>query len=117
MDMKEYLKKRGFDDEIIKEWHLEPEANYVLISYFDTNGNYTSVCSDPTILTALVAAKTAYGNSAGDTADCNGAAAAWAACSQLKVSDAYFCVDYTGAKKTIATRSTCVAAWAATVCP
>ena len=36
--MKEYLKKRGFDDEIIKEWNLEPETNYVNISYFDTEG-------------------------------------------------------------------------------
>jgi prepilin-type N-terminal cleavage/methylation domain-containing protein len=85
--------------------------------YFDTNGNYTALCADATVAAAITSAKTAYGSSAGDTADCNGAAAAWAACSQLKVSDAYFCVDSTGAKKTIATRATCVAAWAATVCP
>ena len=85
--------------------------------YFDANGNYTNLCADTTVAAALTSAKTAYGAAAGDTADCNGAAAAWAACSQLKVSDAYFCVDSTGTKKTIATRSTCVAAWAATVCP
>lgn len=37
--LKEYLKQRGFDDEIIKEWKLQPETDYVNISYFDTEGN------------------------------------------------------------------------------
>jgi len=36
--MKEYLKNRGFDDEIIKEWKLEPVANEILISYLDPDG-------------------------------------------------------------------------------
>jgi prepilin-type N-terminal cleavage/methylation domain-containing protein len=85
--------------------------------FFDTAGNYTGNCASTPVVGALNAAKTAYGNLTGDTADCNETATAWAACSQLKVSDSYFCVDSTGVKKTIATRSTCVAAWAATVCP
>ena len=37
--MKEYLEKRGFDEEIIKEWKLEPGNNEVLINYLDSNGN------------------------------------------------------------------------------
>jgi len=37
--MKEYLKNRGFDDEIIKEWKLEPGTNEVLINYLDSNNN------------------------------------------------------------------------------
>jgi len=87
--------------------------------YFDNNGNYTAFCADAGATVPLAAADKAYdGNStANEVTDCNGASAAWAACSQLKTSDAYFCADYTGAKKTIATRTTCVTAWAATVCP
>jgi hypothetical protein len=34
---KEYLKQRGFDDTIIKEWKLEPNTNEVLINYLDPN--------------------------------------------------------------------------------
>ncbi len=87
--------------------------------YFDTTGNYTALCSDASVVTGLAAADAAYdGNAtANQVTDCNGAAAAWAACGQLKVSDAYFCVDSTGTKKDIATRATCVTAWAATACP
>jgi len=36
--LREYLKQRGFDDEIIKEWKLEPGKNEVLISYLDPDG-------------------------------------------------------------------------------
>ena len=88
-------------------------------AYFDANGNYTAFCADATATNPLAAADKAYdGNSTADeVTDCNGAATAWAACSQLKVSDSYFCTDSTGAKKTIGTRTTCVTAWAATVCP
>jgi prepilin-type N-terminal cleavage/methylation domain-containing protein len=87
--------------------------------YFDTNGNYTNVCSDTTVVAALAAADAAYDGNAtpNQVTDCNGAAAAFAACGQLKNSDAYFCVDSTGVKKTNATRTTCVTAWAATACP
>lgn len=87
--------------------------------YFDTNGNYTGLCADATVAAALAAADTAYdGNTTpNQVTDCNGGTSAWAACGQLKVSDSYFCVDSTGAKKAIATRDTCVTAWAATVCP
>lgn len=34
-----YLEKRGFDDEIIKEWKLELDTNEVLINYLDPAGN------------------------------------------------------------------------------
>ena len=37
--LREYLKQRGFDDEIIKEWKLEPDTNEVLINYLDPEGN------------------------------------------------------------------------------
>jgi len=86
----------------------------------DNTGNYLTACTDATNAAAITAAKTAYGNATGNTADCNVVATtgtAWAACSQLKVSDAYFCVDSTGAKKTIATRATCVTAMTVTACP
>jgi hypothetical protein len=35
----EYLKKRGFDEEIQKVWGLEPKDDEVLINYYDTEGN------------------------------------------------------------------------------
>lgn len=38
--MREYLKQRGFDDEIIKEWKLEPGKNEVLINYLDPDGKF-----------------------------------------------------------------------------
>jgi len=87
--------------------------------YFDTNGNYTSFCTDTTVAAALAAADSAYdGNgTANQVTDCNSTATLFAACAQLKVTDAYFCVDSTGTKKSIATRATCVTAWAATACP
>ena len=37
--MKEYLKQRGFDNEIIKAWKLEPGTNEVKINYLDPEGN------------------------------------------------------------------------------
>ncbi|GAJ13353.1 unnamed protein product, partial [marine sediment metagenome] len=37
--MKEYLKQRGFEDEIIKEWKLEPDTNEVRINYLDSKGS------------------------------------------------------------------------------
>jgi len=85
--------------------------------FYDTTSTYTGNCASTIAAAALTAAKTAYGNSTGDTADCNETATAWAACSQLKNTDAYFCVDSTGTKKSTITRATCVAAWTATVCP
>jgi len=87
--------------------------------YFDTTGNYTAFCAAAGATVPLAAADSAFDGNAtpNEVTDCNGAAAAWAACGQLKVSDAYFCVDSTGAKKTITTRATCVTAWAATACP
>lgn len=85
----------------------------------DTAADLSAVCDNTTITAALAAADTAYdGDSTpNEVTDCNDAAAAWAACGQLKVSDAYFCVDSTGTKKSVANRATCVTAWAATVCP
>jgi type IV pilus assembly protein PilA len=85
----------------------------------DTATDLSTVCANDTIEAALAAADAAYdGNTTiNQVTDCNDDTAAWAACGQLKVSDAYFCVDYTGAKKVITGRATCVTAWAATVCP
>ena len=87
--------------------------------YFDTNGTYATFCASPSAAVPLAAADAANdGNAtANQLTDCNDSDTAWAACGQLKVSDNYFCVDSTGAKKTIGTRTTCVTAWAATVCP
>ena len=34
----EYLKKRGFDEEIIKAWKLEPDTDEVTINYLDPGG-------------------------------------------------------------------------------
>jgi len=88
--------------------------------YFNSKGNYTSFCVNPTVSAALASADRAYdGNTTpAEVTKCNASATQWAACGQLKVSDSYFCVDYKGAKKTIATRATCVpATWLGTVCP
>ena len=85
--------------------------------YFDANGNYTNFCANSSVSAALTEAKRAYGDVGGNTADCNSNATEWAACSQLKSSDVYFCVDSTGVKKEISTRTTCVANWSATACP
>ncbi len=83
--------------------------------YYDNTGSYTGLCADTSVATPLTAAESSFG--AASVTDCNVTATTWAACGQLKVSDSYFCVDSTGTKKTLATRTTCVPAWAATVCP
>ena len=82
-------------------------------------GSYVGGCASAAVAAALAAADRAYdGNSTpNEVTDCNEAAGAFAACGQLKVTDSYFCVDSTGTKKVIATRATCVTAFAATVCP
>ncbi len=33
-----YLEKRGFSEEIIKDWNLVPTTNEVLINYLDPGG-------------------------------------------------------------------------------
>src|SRR3989344_9645119 len=83
--------------------------------WFDTSTNgFTGFCANSTATNPLSAADKAYDGNAttNEVTDCNDSASAWAACGQLKVSDSYFCVDSTGAKKTNATRTTCVTAWA-----
>lgn len=87
--------------------------------YYDTNGSYTGGCASAAVVAALAAADRAFdGNgTAGEVTDCAETAALFAACGQLKVSDAYFCVDSTGTKKNVATRTACVAAWDLTACP
>ena len=85
-------------------------------SYFDSTSNYTNFCAATTGAASYLTAIDSTEGGTGKT-DCNVATSAWAACAQLVNTDAYFCVDSTGAKKSIATRTTCVAAWAATVCP
>jgi len=85
------------------------------------DGGATDVCANPTITAAITAAKTAYGDVAGDTAFCKDAATtdtAWAACSQLKDADSYFCVDSTGKKSTVATKTGCTSlAFTVSACP
>jgi prepilin-type N-terminal cleavage/methylation domain-containing protein len=66
--------------------------------YYDTNGNYTAVCSDANMSKGVTAAGTAGGGSG----VCNGAAAAWAASAPLKAAEGtsnYWCVDSTGTSK------------------
>ena len=75
--------------------------------YFDTNGNYTSYCSDAK-LTGPEAAVTAAGGTPSEYC----AATAWCACSTMKTTTAEpagstFCVDSTGYKKVSA--NTCAA--------
>jgi len=87
--------------------------------YIEQNGNFTNYCSNANATIPLAAADKAFdGNStANEVTKCNSIAGAWAACGQLKVSDAYFCVDSTGIKKNVATRTGCVSTWANTSCP
>jgi prepilin-type N-terminal cleavage/methylation domain-containing protein len=87
--------------------------------YAETATDLSAVCDAPAVASALAAADKAFDgdDTANEVTDCNDAAAAWAACGQLKGTDSYFCVDSTGAKKTIGTRATCVTGWAPTVCP
>jgi prepilin-type N-terminal cleavage/methylation domain-containing protein len=78
-----------------------------------------AVCDNVTIQAALAAADTAFdGNTTPlQVTKCNDSTTAWAACGQLKNVDYYFCVDSTGTKKDIATRTGCVSTWALTACP
>jgi len=87
--------------------------------YLNKYGNYISFCSNATVQAALAAADKAYDGNAtpNEVTDCNAVTAVFAACAQLKSADAYFCVDSSGTKKTVSTRSTCVTAWALTTCP
>lgn len=87
------------------------------------DGGSDDVCANTALVAALAGADNANdGNGTpNEVTDCNDAAGAgntaWAACAQLKNVDAYFCVDSTGAKKEVATKATCVTAWALTACP
>ena len=81
------------------------------------NGTYTGLCGNATITVPLAAANKAYnGDVTPVVTDCNSTATAWAACGQLKVTDAFFCVDSLGTKKIIAGRGTCVVGWLNTAC-
>ncbi len=75
--------------------------------YYDTNGNYTAVCSDTLVSRGVTAAGTAGGG----TGVCNNASGAWAASAPLKTGS-YWCVDSTGNSKTHAS-----ALGTATACP
>ena len=83
----------------------------------NNNESYASFCAGTD---ALRSAAGIESNSiaAGDH-DCNDAAGAWAACSKLAGdtgTNGAYCVDSAGNAKAM-TRTTCVTAWAATVCP
>lgn len=81
--------------------------------YYDTNSNYTSVCTGAngvgTILaaaasTAGIASVTNDAVASATVAACNDSATAWAAEIPLKTSGAgFYCVDSTGASQTNAT--------------
>ena len=91
-------------------------------AFYDSSTNgFTGFCAGTTAVNPIAAAKLAFANPVQDTADCFETAVApaiaWAACSQLKVTDSYFCTDSTGAKKIIGGRASCVAAWNLGVCP
>jgi prepilin-type N-terminal cleavage/methylation domain-containing protein len=74
--------------------------------YYDTNSNYTTVCTGTGGIATSITAAT---SSSGAAATCNNAATAWAAYATLKqtnvVSSAsgtdYWCVDSTGASKAV----------------
>ncbi|MCC7160339.1 prepilin-type N-terminal cleavage/methylation domain-containing protein [Candidatus Nomurabacteria bacterium] len=92
--------------------------------FYDTANNYTGLCADPNIASALAAAATALGGStsttltdAGSTTtvNCHETASAWAISAGLKAaegSNTMWCVDSAGASKGV----TALAA-SATVCP
>ena len=83
----------------------------------DNNQLYTGFCAGSDATRAWTGIED-NGIAAGDH-DCNETPSAWAACSQLNAADpnGAWCVDSTGNSKVIATKATCVTAWAATVCP
>lgn len=79
--------------------------------YYDTNSNYTAVCSDANVAKGVTAAGTAGGG----TGVCNNASGAWAASAGLRVAEGtsnFWCVDSTGTSKGHAS-----ALGTATVCP
>ncbi len=81
--------------------------------YYDTNSNYTSVCTGAGGISSILAAAASTAGIAtvsndavasATVAACNDAAGAWAAEMPLKTSGAgYYCVDSTGASQTNAT--------------
>jgi prepilin-type N-terminal cleavage/methylation domain-containing protein len=71
--------------------------------YYDTNNNYTGVCSDPTISNMRSAAASAAG-----TASCTASSTAWVISAPLKngSSGGHWCVDSQGTSKEVATGAT-----------
>ena len=87
---------------------------------YDTNNNYDSVCADTNVINAVNAAgdavqPTASVGGLGD-GECNDSTSAWAAWTNLKSVDAYYCVDSTGNAKQTTTRISS-SATALTACP
>ncbi len=88
--------------------------------FYDTGATYASVCTNTNMTNALNAAGDAVQVAAaigglGD-GECNSTASAWAGWTNLKSSDAYYCVDSTGNAKVTATRISS-SATALTACP
>ncbi len=85
--------------------------------YYDTNSNYTAVCTGAGGIASIITATT---SSSGVPAVCNPGASAWAASGTLKQTNVvgaatgtdYWCVDSAGTSKAIDS-----ALGAATVCP
>ncbi len=76
--------------------------------FYDSNGNYTSMC---TLDTNVSRGVTAAGTAGGGTGVCNSSSSAWAASAPLKAGN-FWCVDSTGNSKTHAN-----ALGAGVVCP
>lgn len=79
--------------------------------FYDAGSTYTGVCAAGTGTIATMIAQA--GTTSGTTPVCNAIATAWAASVQLKsVASSYYCVDSSGASKTVTT-----ALGTNTVCP
>lgn len=72
------------------------------IVFDDNNHDYTNVCSDPNVISAINAALIASGDTGTVATRCNSNTAEWAANVMLKIpegANTYWCIDVTGEPK------------------
>lgn len=81
--------------------------------YYDTQTNYTGVC---TATTGLLAAVSAVANSSGATAGCTSLPTGWAAAGMLKATAGAWCVDSTGTSRAVTAATTATGAITASAC-
>lgn len=70
--------------------------------YFSNNQDYTNICSDGVVVSAINTAINAGGDTGNVSTRCNGGSTAWAVNVTLRVaegSNIYWCVDNSGASK------------------